>query len=85
MVSSMYNKAVQIVKSTLANVMHISLSVDCCTLTNSSKGYLVVTAHFIGKEVLLFFLISIAKPRLHVFYTKFIRRFSEVPIDSYLL
>lgn len=48
MVSSKYTAAIQIVKSTLANVMHFSLSADICTLTNSSKGFLVVTAHFIG-------------------------------------
>lgn len=48
MVSGKYAAAVSSIKTALADAVDLSLTADICTVTNSAKGFLVVSAHLIG-------------------------------------
>ncbi|KAG8172932.1 hypothetical protein JTE90_022839 [Oedothorax gibbosus] len=50
MVSSRYFAAIEMVKEKLVRVKHISLSADTCTVTNTSKAFLVLTVHFVDPQ-----------------------------------
>lgn len=49
MVKLRYLAVVSKMKMLLQNVEHVSLTTDICTLTNTNRGFLVLTAHFVCK------------------------------------
>ncbi|CAG9830093.1 unnamed protein product [Diabrotica balteata] len=48
--SGKYSAAMDIIRAKFSEVTHFSLTADICTVTNTSKGFLVITAHFIDPQ-----------------------------------
>ncbi|XP_046868449.1 E3 SUMO-protein ligase ZBED1-like isoform X2 [Drosophila willistoni] len=52
MIEEKYSKSVDAVKKILSEVEDVAFTCDAVTITNSSRSFLTITAHFINKECL---------------------------------